>query len=94
MAQLVNLPDQERVIFSRLPLAIYQEIAAHLRQIPAVKAQLCPLETDRFDYSQSQVGYLQLQYPNSLSPSDRQQLESILAFYGDRYSPPQRQKVK
>ena len=94
MAQIVNLPYQERVIFSRLPLAVYREIAAHLRQIPEVQAQLCPLETDRFDYSQSQVGYLQLQYPNSLSPSDRQQLDSILAFYGDRYSPPERQNLQ
>jgi hypothetical protein len=49
--------------------------------------------SDRFDYAQSQVGYLELHYPEALSKRDRQQLEAILSFYGDRYSPPERHPV-
>ena len=90
MDQPATPSHRQQVNFSNLPLAVYREIAAHLRQVTGVQADLVPLVSDRFDYAQSQVGYLELQYPETLSPSDRQQLEAILSFYGDRYCPPNR----
>lgn len=94
MDQTATSSYLERVIFDNLPLAVYREIAAHLRQVTGVQADLVPLVSDRFDYAQSQVGYLALQYPETLPPSDRQQLEAILSFYGDRYSPPHRHPLE
>lgn len=68
-----------------LPLAIYQEVAAHLRQVDGVETGLVPQSSQQFDYAQSQVGALWIQYPPHTSEQVRQQIERILAYYGDRY---------
>lgn len=67
----------------RLPLAIYREIASHLKQIEGVKVNLLPQTSTDFDYLQSQVGGLLIQYPSHKTLED--QVKSILAYYETKY---------
>ena len=46
-----------------LPLAVYREVAVHLRQVEGVQTGLIPQQSQRFDYSDSQIGGLWIQYP-------------------------------
>ena len=85
MTQLSVESITERIIYPQLPLAVYREVAAHLRQVPGVRTQLVASDSDRFDYAESQVGYLVLTVPATLSQCDRDRLEEILSFYSDRY---------
>ncbi len=68
----------------RLPLAVYREIVSHLRQINGVNAGLLPQTATKFDYLQSQVGGLWLEY----SPiEDREiKVKAVLAYYENKYS--------
>jgi hypothetical protein len=86
--------SREKIAYPNLPLAIYREIAAHLGQVPNIQTQLIPQMSDRFDYAQSQIDHLEISYPDFLKDSDRQHLEDILAFYGDRYGTPERRIVE
>jgi hypothetical protein len=70
-----------------LPLAVYREIAAHLRQIEQVETDLLPQTAPHFDYSLSQVGGLRVRHPQDLPARDRDQLDQILAFYAQRFGP-------
>lgn len=87
-----------QVYCPRLPLAVYREIATHLRQVEGVTTQLNPMPTQQqeskeskesnsaqFDYLQSQVGSLSIQYHQNADPTIRQQVDRILAYYSDRY---------
>jgi hypothetical protein len=69
----------------RLPLAVYREVAAHLRQIDQVETGLLPQTSQTFDYLQSQVGGLWIRYPEAQAERCQPQVEAILAYYGDRY---------
>jgi hypothetical protein len=68
-----------------LPLAIYREIAAHLRQVQGIEVDLLPQTSQQFDYHQSQVGGLQIQCGEATALQDRKQVNQILAFYQNRY---------
>ncbi|NJM65009.1 MAG: hypothetical protein HC851_04725 [Acaryochloris sp. RU_4_1] len=68
-----------------LPLAVYREIAAHLRQIEQVEIDLLPQTAQHFDYSLSQVGGLRIRHPQDLPDRDRVQLDQILGFYAERF---------
>ena len=50
----------------QLPLAVYREVAAHLRQIMGVKVGLIvrspDLDSEKFDYAQSQIAALWLEF--------------------------------
>ncbi len=71
-----------------LPLAVYREVAAHLRQVNGLKAGLFALGPSLpFDYDRSQVGGLWMEYPENASESDRLLAEQILAYYSDRFGP-------
>jgi hypothetical protein len=71
-----------------LPLAVYLEVAAHLRQVNGLKAGLMtPRPSLAFDYHRSQVGGLWIEYPENAEESDRQQADRILAYYSDRFGP-------
>ncbi len=80
-----------QVYCPRLPLAIYREIAVHLRQVEGVNTQLNPPSSSsashsaEFDYLQSQVGSLSIQYHEDVDPNIRQRVDRILAYYSDRY---------
>jgi hypothetical protein len=76
----------------QLPLAVYREVATHLRQVEGVTTQLHPMPTtqlgselDQFDYLQSQVGSLSIQYHQDVDPIIRLSVDRILAYYSDRY---------
>lgn len=68
-----------------LPLAVYREVAAHLRQVEGVETGLIPQQSQRFDYNDSQVGSLWIQYPEGFDLASRERVDRILAYYGDRY---------
>ena len=76
----------------QLPLGVYREIAAHIRQVTGVDANLIwrSIESDRaaeFDYYQSQIAALQIIYTDNVTEAARQRVEEILAYYARRYSP-------
>jgi hypothetical protein len=68
-----------------LPLAVYREVAAHIRQVMGVQAGLMSQDSQQFDYYQSQVGGLWIEYPPEIDLIDRQRVEQILQYYGDRF---------
>lgn len=70
--------------FLNMPLAVYREVAAHLRQVEGISVGLLPQTASEFDYTQSQVGGLWLEEV-SPSPGRGKRLGEILAYYGDRY---------
>lgn len=79
------METREKIEFAGLPLAVYREIAAHLRQVEGVEVGLIPQSSQQFDYNQSQIGGLWIEYsPNSGSQS-RQRVEQILVYYQNRY---------
>lgn len=68
----------------RLPLAVYREVVSHLRQVEGVKADLLPQTSTKFDYLQSQVGGLWLEY---FSTEEREiKVASILGYYENKYN--------
>lgn len=74
-----------RVEFPGLPLAVYRELAAHLRQVKGVETDLMPQSSQEFDYSQSQVGSLSIKYCQAADLSSRQLVDRILEYYQQRY---------
>ncbi|MDY7014081.1 MAG: hypothetical protein SVX43_10890 [Cyanobacteriota bacterium] len=79
--------QQEQISCPGLPLAVYREVAAHLRQIAGVEVRLIPQSSPHFDYGQSQIETLWVSYPQD--SSDR--LEAILDYYAQRHGSWQRQ---
>ena len=65
-----------------LPLAVYREVAAHLRQVGKVQVGLfSPTSSELFDYNKSQVGGLWLEYAEDAEDAIRQKVDQILAYY-------------
>lgn len=77
--------DRQHLCCPGLPLAVYREVAAHLRQVDGVETALTEQSSEQFDYAQSQVGELSIQYPPHASEKLRERVDRILAYYGDRY---------
>lgn len=71
--------------FPSLALAVYREIAAHLRQVEGVETGLYPSTSQQFDYNQSQVGGLWIQYNPSADLESRKLVDQILAYYQSHY---------
>lgn len=71
----------------QLPLAVYREVAVHLRQLDGVETGLLPQTAQEFDYLQSQVGGLWIRYPEAGAEIYQRQVEVILKYYGERYHP-------
>lgn len=67
------------------PLAVYRELATHLRQVEGVETGLIPQQSQQFDYHHSQVGALWIQYPENAASTVRTQVDRVLAYYRDRY---------
>lgn len=74
-----------QLVCPNLPLAVYREVAAHLRQVDGIEAELLPQSASEFDYRQSQIGGLQLRYLPAANATSRQRVEQILRYYGDRF---------
>ncbi|MDJ0532041.1 MAG: hypothetical protein QNJ70_06010 [Xenococcaceae cyanobacterium MO_207.B15] len=72
----------------QLPLAVYREVMAHLRQIEGVSVGLTDQPMDEaFDYNQSQIKSLWLQYDINLGSRNKERIEEILDYYAQRYNP-------
>ncbi|TVR12648.1 MAG: hypothetical protein EA395_05530 [Phormidium sp. GEM2.Bin31] len=67
-----------------LPLAVYREVVAHLRQVEGVAAGLLPQTAPHFDPKLSQVGGLWLEIPDNAPADHQNRLNTILQYYGDR----------
>ncbi len=80
-----------RLVCPKLPLAVYREVAAHLRQVDSVEAGLIsrPISSsaEKFDYTQSQIEALWIEHPENLDRQSKQRIESILDYYAQRYRP-------
>ena len=82
------METKEKIEFAGLPLAVYREIAAHLRQIAGVEVDLIPQSSQQFDYNQSQIGGLSISWTANSGLESRQQVNQILAYYQNRYMNP------
>ena len=71
--------------FPNLPLAVYKEIAAHLRQVDGVETGLSPQTSQQFDYNQSQVAGLWIEYAPTVGLESRELVDQILAYYQNLY---------
>ena len=76
---------KDEIQFPHLPLAVYREIAAHLRQVEGVETGLYSAPSEQFDYNQSQVGGLWIQYAKTADQQSRARVAQILAYYQNRY---------
>ncbi|MBC6418814.1 MAG: hypothetical protein GDA44_08495 [Prochloron sp. SP5CPC1] len=85
---------KEHIFHSSLPLAIYREVAAHLRQVEGVKTGLLSRDGGIFDYNQSQLQGLWLEYPEKLDTPRPLRLEAILAYYAQCYGAWERQSIQ
>ncbi|MEH1941196.1 MAG: hypothetical protein V7L01_13400 [Nostoc sp.] len=79
------METKEKIEFAGLPLTVYREIAAHLRQVDGVEVDLIPQSSQQFDYNQSQVGGLSISWTANSGSDSRQQVYQILAYYQNRY---------
>ena len=84
--------QQQQLTCPNLPLAVYREVAAHLRQVEGVDASLIFRSTnhnptEKFDYYQSQVAALQINYAENVEENAQQKVTAILDYYGQRYRP-------
>ncbi|MEH2240764.1 hypothetical protein [Nostoc sp.] len=82
------METKEKIEFAGLPLAVYREIAAHLRQVEGVEVDLIPQSSQQFDYNQSQVGGLSISWIANSGSESRQRVNQILAYYQNRYMNP------
>jgi hypothetical protein len=84
------METREKIEFAQLPLAVYREIAAHLRQVEGVEVDLIPQTSQQFDYNQSQIAGLWIEYSPNSGLQSRQRVEQILAFYKEDAENPRR----
>ncbi|MFN6483526.1 MULTISPECIES: hypothetical protein [unclassified Nostoc] len=82
------MATKEKIEFAGLPLAVYREIAAHLRQVEGVEVDLISQSSQQFDYNQSQIGGLSLSWAANSGLESRQRVNQILAYYQNRYINP------
>lgn len=76
---------QYEIEFPSVPLAVYREIAAHLYQVEGVETGLIPQSSPEFDYNQSQVAGLWIQYVPTIGLESRERVDQILAYYQNLY---------
>ncbi len=84
--------QSQQLVCPQLPLAVYREVAAHLRQVAGVSASIIlrPIEHQpvaKFDYYQSQVAAIEISYSKEIGEKDKQQVADILDYYAGRYNP-------
>ncbi|WP_193198628.1 hypothetical protein [Nostoc sp. MG11] len=79
------MENKEKIEFAGLPLAVYREIAVHLRQVEGVEVDLIPQLSQEFDYNQSQIGGLWISWTANSGLESRQRVNEILTYYQNRY---------
>jgi hypothetical protein len=80
----MSTSDTLSLSIERLPLAVYYEITAHLRQLSGIQVEILPQIAPGFDYLQSQVGGLSIDC-SKLSMVDRTKATEIIDYYYQRY---------
>ena len=91
--EIRSIRQKEKISYSQLPLAVYREVSAHLQQIEGVKTLLISQSSTQFDYAQSQIEAIQIEYSVDLPSQEKQYLEAILDYYAQKYGKYQRQYV-
>jgi hypothetical protein len=79
-----NEYQKEKITANYIPLAIYREIAAHLKQIEGVEINFIPQTSPTFDYNYSQINGFELSYPVNLNSYEKQSLNNILNYYSEK----------
>ncbi|WP_373543082.1 hypothetical protein [Chamaesiphon sp.] len=69
----------------QLPLAVYREVAAHLRQIAGITVTFLEPIDRAFSYTESQLGGLEITGADRLTELDLRQLDRLLSYYAERY---------
>jgi hypothetical protein len=77
----IAIQQKQTIIYPRMPLAIYRELASHLQQVQGVETHLTPQQFQQFDYHQSQIGSLEINYSEAFQESDRTLVTAILDYY-------------
>jgi hypothetical protein len=80
-----NSQKEEKLKIPSLPLAVYREIAAHLRQLDGVEVDIIPQSSQTFSYFQSQAEGLALHYSPDLTAEEKQRCQEILNYYEQRH---------
>ncbi|HCQ22072.1 MAG: hypothetical protein ACK5WC_08965 [Aphanizomenon sp.] len=75
---------QEKIEFPGLPLAVYREIAAHIRQVLGVEVGLIPQTSSEFDYNQSQISGLWISWTPTAEEENREWCKQIVSYYQNR----------
>ncbi|MEL6440485.1 MAG: hypothetical protein AAFQ80_14660 [Cyanobacteria bacterium J06621_8] len=88
----LSLSQPLQLTSPRLPLAVYREIVAHLRQVEGIDAKLIMRSlthdpTEKFDYAQSQVKALAIIPEADLTNQAQLQVNCILGHYAGVYAP-------
>ncbi|MBE9075225.1 MAG: hypothetical protein EWV53_17720 [Microcystis panniformis Mp_MB_F_20051200_S9] len=83
----IAIQQKQTIIYPRMPLAIYRELASHLQQVQGVETHLTPQQFQQFDYHQSQIGSLEINYTETFQESDRTLVTAILDYYAQRHGP-------
>lgn len=78
---MANEQLRYQVSCSTFPLARYREVAAHLQQVDGVKVDLIPQSSHNFDYCQSQISGLWIEYTRADDLKSRERVREILAYY-------------
>ncbi|MCA2620302.1 MULTISPECIES: hypothetical protein [unclassified Microcystis] len=81
----IAIQQKQTIIYPRMPLAIYRELASHLEQVQGVETHLTPQQFQQFDYHQSQIGSLEINYTEAFQESDRSLVTAILDYYAQRH---------
>ena len=79
------METREKILFKGLQLAVYREIAAHLGTVTGIEVGFIEQTSSEFDYNQSQVGGLWIDYGSNSNSQTRQWVKQILAYYQHRY---------
>ncbi len=81
----IAIQQKQTIIYPRMPLAIYRELASHMEQVQGVETHLTPQQFQQFDYHQSQIGSLEINYTETFQESDRTLVTAILDYYAQRH---------
>lgn len=81
----IAIQQKQTIIYPRMPLAIYRELASHLQQVQGVETHLTPQQFQQFDYHQSQIGSLEINYTETFQESDRALVTAILDYYAQHH---------
>ncbi|RPH89147.1 MAG: hypothetical protein EHM73_09355 [Chroococcales cyanobacterium metabat2.561] len=81
----IAIQQKQTIIYPQMPLAIYRELASHLQQVQGVETHLTSQQFQQFDYHQSQIGSLEINYTETFQESDRALVTTILDYYAQRH---------